>query len=98
MGTEHRCEWRDRAESLAAQLDSAQQTIAAQAQTIQQQAESVAKLSEQFASVQATVDKLQRHVFGNRSEKITPLATAIRDPARAEAESTHRAIALAERV
>jgi transposase len=36
--------------------------------------------------VKSTVEKLQRHVFGKRSEKITPLATAIRDPARAEAE------------
>jgi transposase len=86
MGTEHRCEWREKAESLSVQLDAAQQTIAAQTQTIQQQAESLAKLSEQFASVQATVEKLQRHVFGKRSEKITPLATAIRDPARAEAD------------
>ncbi len=94
MGSgDHRCEWREKAASLEAQLvtataalDTAQKTISAQAQTIQQQGESLSKLSEQYASVQATVEKLQRHVFGKRSEKITPLATAIRDPARAEAE------------
>jgi transposase len=75
----HHCEWRERAKSLAAQLDAAHKTIAAQAQTIQVQGESLAKLS-------GTVETLQRHVFGRRSEKITPLATAIRDPARAEAD------------
>jgi transposase len=87
MGSgDHHCEWREEAESLAIQFDAAQKTIAAQAQTIKAQSESLATLSEQFASVKATVEKLQRHVFGTRSEKITPLATAIRDPARAEAE------------
>jgi transposase len=87
MGSgDHDCEWREQAESLAIQLDAAQKTIAAQAQTIQAQSESLAKLSEQFASVKSTVEKLQRHVFGTRSEKITPLATALRDPARADAD------------
>ncbi len=87
MGSgDHHCEWREKAESLAAQLEAAQKTIAAQAQTIQVQGESLAKLSEQFASVKGTVETLQRHVFGKRSEKITPLPTAIRDPARAEAD------------
>ncbi|WP_242355223.1 IS66 family transposase [Anaeromyxobacter sp. SG64] len=87
MGSgDHDCEWREQAESLAIQLDAAQKTIAAQAQTIQAQSESLSTLSEQFASVKDTVEKLQRHVFGKRSEKITPLATAIRDPARAEAD------------
>jgi transposase len=93
MGGEHRCEWRDQAESLASQLVAAQQTIAsqsatvaAQSETIRQQSESLAKLGEQLTSVQATVEKLQRHVFGARSEKMPSVAKEIRDPARAEAD------------
>ncbi|GEJ56618.1 hypothetical protein AMYX_13590 [Anaeromyxobacter diazotrophicus] len=94
MGSDdHRCEWRDRAEGLGARLDAAttsletaQQTISEQAQIIQQQGDSLSRLSEQFASVQATIEKLQRHVFGKRSEKMPPVAVAIRDPARAEAD------------
>jgi transposase len=85
-GEDHRCEWRERAEDLAAQLDAAHTTISAQAQVIEKQAESLSKLTEQFTSVQATVEKLQRHVFGKRSEKMPSVATAIRDPERAEAE------------
>jgi transposase len=57
-GDDHRCEWRDEAESLRAE---------------------VVELRAQFA-------KLQRHVFGKRSEKMPPVAEAIRDPARAEQE------------
>lgn len=85
-GEDHRCTWRERAESLAVQLDAAQKTISAQAQVIEQQAASLSKLTEQFSSVQATVEKLQRHVFGKRSEKMPSVAAAIRDPDRAEAE------------
>lgn len=62
---EHRCEWRDKAEKLEAE---------------------VRDLRGELASMQGTLEKLQRHVFGKRSEKITPLATALRDPARAEAD------------
>ena len=86
MGGEHRCEWRDEAESLSSQLAAAHDTISAQAQTIRQQSESIAKLSDQLTSVQATVEKLQRHVFGARSEKMPSVAKEIRDPARAEAD------------
>jgi transposase len=43
-------------------------------------------LREQFASMKGTLEKLQRHVFGKRSEKMPPVAEAIRDPARAEQE------------
>jgi transposase len=62
---DHRCEWRERAEQLEAELG---------------------QMREQFASMQGTLEKLQRHVFGKRSEKMPPIAEAIRDPARAEAE------------
>ena len=65
MGDEHRCEWRDRAEALEAELR---------------------QMREQFAAMQGTLAKLQRHVFGQRSEKIPPVSKAIRDPARAEQE------------
>src|SRR5512137_291288 len=93
MGDDHRCEWRDEAQSLATQLaaaaaalDTAHQTITAQAQLIEQQAAALATQGQQLTQIQATVEKLQRHVFGRRSEKITPLSTALRDPARAEAD------------
>lgn len=39
----------------------------------------------QLAAAQATLEKLQRHVFGPRSEKMPTVAEAIRDPAKAEA-------------
>src|SRR5512146_2375935 len=64
-GEEHRCEWRDRAEALEAELRDVRQ---------------------QFAAMQGTLEKLQRHVFGQRSEKIPPVANEIRDPERAERE------------
>jgi transposase len=43
-------------------------------------------LEARLAQVEATLEKLQRHQFGQRSEKMPPIAEAIRDPARAEAE------------
>ena len=64
-GEEHRCEWRDRAEALEAELRDVRQ---------------------QFAAMQGTLEKLQRHVFGQRSEKIPSVAKEIRDPERAERE------------
>ncbi len=54
-GEDHRCEWRDEAESLRAEV----------------------------GELRAQLAKLQRHVFGKRSEKMPPVAQAIRDPARA---------------
>ena len=77
MGGEHRCEWRDKAESLELKLAAALETVASQAATIANQ-------GEQLATIQGTVEKLQRHVFGQRSEKMPPVAQAIRDPAQAE--------------
>jgi transposase len=73
MGSgDHRCEWRERAEGLAVELGTAHTEIAA--------------MKEQMAAMGATLEKLQRHVFGKRSEKMPPVAEAIRDPARKEAE------------
>jgi transposase len=87
MGSgDHRCEWREQAEGLATQLDAALKTISAQAETIQRQAEALATQGEQLSSLQSTVEKLQRHVFGKRSEKMPAVAEAIRDPERATAE------------
>jgi transposase len=57
VSEEHRCEWRDRAESLEAEV----------------------------ASLRATVEKLQRHVFGQRSEKMPRVSEQLRDEADAEA-------------
>lgn len=57
-GEDHRCEWRDEAESLRAEV----------------------------VELRAHLTKLQRHVFGKRSEKMPSVAAAIRDPDRAEQE------------
>jgi len=101
MGSgDHRCEWRDEAEKLRGDLSyaaravaSAKEIIATQKEALRlkdeqlaKQGEVIALQGEQIAQIQATVEKLQRHVFGKRSEKITPLATALRDPERAEAD------------
>jgi hypothetical protein len=92
-GDDHRCEWRDQVEHLKEDLgyaaqarDAAQQIIATQAETIRLRDEALANQGEQLAQIQATVEKLQRHVFRKRSEKMPTVATAIRDPDRAEAE------------
>jgi transposase len=78
-GGDHHCEWRDQVPVLQAALAAANARIAEQDRTI-------ATLVEQLTSMRATVEKLQRHVFGKRSEKMPPIAEAIRDPDRAEAE------------
>jgi transposase len=92
-GEDHRCEWRDKAERLAAELarvarsmEAAEALIRSQTEAIRTRDETLAKMGEQLASVQSTVEKLQRHVFGKRSEKMPSVAAAIRDPDRAEAE------------
>jgi transposase len=64
-GEDHRCEWREKAEKLEAE---------------------VRDLRGELTSVQDTLEKLQRHVFGKRSEKMPRVADAIRDPERANAE------------
>jgi transposase len=74
VSEEHHCEWRERAEGLESQLAAARATIAEQA--------------EQIAAVQASIEKLQRHVFGKRSEKMPRVADELRDPAGAEAART----------
>jgi len=63
-GDDHRCQWRDQAEQLQAE---------------------VADLRGQLVSVHATLEKLQRHVFGRRSEKMPRIADELRDASRAEA-------------
>jgi transposase len=92
-GDDHRCAWREKVEKLqedlgyaARALDAAEKIIATQAETIRLKDEALAKQGEQLTQIQSTVEKLQRHVFGKRSEKMPPVAAAIRDPERAEAE------------
>ena len=92
-GDDHRCEWREKVSKLEADLgyaaravDAAEKIIAAQAETIRLKDEILAKQAEQIDRIQGTVDKLQRHVFGKRSEKMPAVAQEIRDPDRAEAE------------
>ena len=93
-GGDHQCEWREQVEGLTTELAVAQATIATQAETIQQQGEALSKLGEEFASVQATVEKMQRHIFGKRSEKMPRIA----DELRAAGVETDPAIALAKRL
>lgn len=63
-GGDHRCEWRDQAESLASKLGEANATLAA--------------VTEKMVTMQATLEKLQRHVFGQRSEKMPPVKEELR--------------------
>jgi transposase len=43
-------------------------------------------LEARLAQLEATIEKLQRHEFGRRSEKMPPVTQELRDPARAEAD------------
>jgi len=90
-GDDHRCQWREKVEHLEADLghaaralDAAEQIIALQKEDLRIKDEALATMGEQLAAVQDTVEKLQRHVFGQRSEKMPSVAQAIRDPAKAE--------------
>jgi len=79
-GDDHRCEWRERAEKLEVELAAAHATIA--------------ELKGQLAQLQDVVEKLQRHVFGQRSEKMPPVAEELR---RKGVTSSDREAALAKR-
>src|SRR5512137_328415 len=61
---EHRCEWRERAERREAELAQANGQLA--------------EMGEKVAGMAATLEKLQRHLFGKRSEKIPPVADQLR--------------------
>jgi transposase len=63
-GGDHDCEWRGQAESLKAELDVAHSAIA--------------KMGEQMAAMEATLGKLQRQVYGRRSEKMPPVKEELR--------------------
>src|SRR5512132_1805019 len=78
-GEDHRCEWRERVESLEAQL-------AAAAARLGEATDTITALSERVTSLQSTVEKLQRHVYGQRSEKMPRVADEIRDASTAEAD------------
>ena len=71
MSGEHRCEWRDQAETLAEELGQARAEIARQRTELTDQ-------GEKLASALVTLEKLQRHVFGQRSEKIPRVADELR--------------------
>jgi transposase len=60
--------------------------LARQDAQLKEQGNQIAEQNAQLSQIQGTVEKLQRHVFGKRSEKITPLEKALRDPERAEAD------------
>jgi transposase len=80
MGSgDHRCEWREKAESLEAQL-------AAAAARLGEATNTITALSERVTSLQSTVEKLQRHVYGQRSEKMPRVSDEIRDASTAEAD------------
>jgi len=69
MGDDHRCEWRERAESLQAELDRTRAELT----------RSNSEMAEKLAGMAATLEKLQRHVFGKRSEKIPRVADELRE-------------------
>lgn len=90
---EHRCEWRERAESLENDLAAANTALTStrvELKTTQEDLAAaktkIAELGDQVTGMQSALQKLQRHVFGQRSEKMPSVSKAIRDPARAEAE------------
>ncbi len=78
-GEDHRCEWRDKAESLEAQLAAAVTRLGEATDTI-------TALGARVASLQSTVEKLQRQVYGPRSEKMPRVSDEIRDASTAEAD------------
>lgn len=61
---DHACEWRDEAEKLRVELA--------------EERERSAKHAELIAGMQGQLEKLTRHVFGTRSEKVTPVAEELR--------------------
>lgn len=83
---DHQCEWRAEVERLRADLGYAAEALETAEANIAQLQDQLRQKDEALASVQATVEKLQRHVFGQRSEKMPTVAEATRDPARAEAD------------
>jgi len=84
-GDDHRCEWRDRAEALEAQLGQTEAQLTRATVELNEATTAIASMSERMTAMQGTLEKFQRHVFGQRSEKMPPVAQEIRDPARAEA-------------
>ena len=78
-GADHRCEWRNRAEALEAQLASTTAQLGGATAAL-------SAMGERVAAMQSTLEKLQRHVFGRRSEKMPRVSDEIRDPSTAEAD------------
>jgi len=70
-GDDHRCQWRDRAEALAVEVGKLEAEVA--------------DVRGQLVSMQGTLEKLQRHVFGRRSEKMPRISDELRDPSQAAA-------------
>ena len=70
-GEDHRCEWRDRAEALEKRLAATAAELAAE------RAKTVA-LGDRLTQLEGSFEKLQRHVFGQRSEKMPPVAEELR--------------------
>jgi len=63
-GEDHRCEWRARAEAL--ERDLAAERVKTSA------------LTDRLTQLESSFEKLQRHVFGQRSEKMPPVAEELR--------------------
>ena len=78
-GADHRCEWRNRAEALEAQLASTSAQLGGAPAAL-------SAMGERVAAMQSTLETLPRHVFGRRSEKMPRVSDEIRDPSTAEAD------------
>jgi transposase len=96
VSDEHHCEWRVRAEQLetalaqttaqlTSELGQATAALAAGNARIAEQDATLQRFSEEMTTMRGTLEKLQRHVFGKRSEKMPRVADELRDPADAEA-------------
>jgi transposase len=75
---DHHCAWREEAEELRAQLGALRVehlSALAQLQNAQTQLQT---LRAEHETLKALVDKLQRHVFGQRSEKMPPMDREVR--------------------
>ena len=92
-GGDHRCEWRDRAEALEAEVVVLENTVAGLREENAALRSQATEMGGAIAQMQGTLAQLQRHVFGKRSEKMPPVADELR---RAGAESDPAA-ALAKR-
>jgi transposase len=70
---EHRCEWRDKAEKLEAEVAK----LEAEVVQLETQVAQMGKQLERVGQLEQTVASLQRHIFGKSSEKMPSIASEL---------------------